>query len=63
MAKGKKQEFVVEEEVVTPEMERQAEIEVEKEKLLGIKKEVIDLKERTVRVLEKYNESMSDLLE
>lgn len=38
-------------------------IEVEKEKLLDIKKEVIDLKERTVRVLEKYNESMSDLLE
>lgn len=32
MAKGKKQEFAVEEEVVTPEMERQAEIEVEKEK-------------------------------
>ena len=32
MAKGKKQEFVVEEEVVTPEIERQAEIEVEKEK-------------------------------
>lgn len=32
MAKGKKQEFVVEEEIVTPEIERQAEIEVEKEK-------------------------------
>lgn len=32
MAKGKKQEFVVEEEVVTPEIERQAEMEVEKEK-------------------------------
>ena len=30
-------------------------IEMEKEKLLDIKKEVIDLKERTVRVLEKYN--------
>ena len=38
-------------------------IEIEKEKLLDIKKEVIDLKERTIRVLEKYNESMSDLLE
>lgn len=32
MAKGKKQEFVAEEEIVTPEIERQAEIEVEKEK-------------------------------
>ena len=32
MAKGKKQEFVVEEEVVTPEIERQAEMEVAKEK-------------------------------
>lgn len=30
MAKGKKQEFVVEEEIVTPEMERQAEQEIEK---------------------------------
>ncbi len=38
-------------------------IEVEKEKLLDIKKEVIDLKERTVRVLEKYNESMTELLD
>lgn len=38
-------------------------IEVEKEKLLDIKKEVVDLKERTIRVLEKYNESISDLLE
>lgn len=38
-------------------------IEVEKEKLLDIKREVIDLKEKTVKVLEKYNEAMSDLLE
>lgn len=38
-------------------------IEVEKEKLLDIKKEVIDLKERTVRVLEKYNETMTELLD
>lgn len=38
-------------------------VEAEKEKLLDIKKEVVELKERTVRVLEKYNETMSDLLE
>lgn len=38
-------------------------IEVEKEKLLDIKREVLDLKEKTVTVLEKYNETMSDLLE
>ena len=38
-------------------------IEAEKEKLLDIKKEVIELKERTVQVLEKYNNTMSDLLE
>ncbi len=38
-------------------------IEMEKEKLLDIKKEVIDLKERTVRVLEKYNETMTELLD
>lgn len=38
-------------------------IEAEKEKLLDIKKEVVDLKERTLRVLEKYNNEMSDLLE
>jgi cell division initiation protein len=38
-------------------------IEAEKEKLLDIKKEVVDLKEKTIRVLEKYNEAMSDLLE
>lgn len=38
-------------------------IEAEKEKLLDIKKEVIALKERTVEVLEKYNSTMSDLLE
>ena len=38
-------------------------IEAEKEKLLDIKKEVVELKERTVMVLEKYNETMSDLLE
>lgn len=38
-------------------------IEAEKEKLLDIKKEVVDLKERTVLVLEKYNTNMSDLLQ
>lgn len=38
-------------------------IEMEKEKLLDIKKEVIDLKERTVRVLEKYNDTMTELLD
>ena len=38
-------------------------IEVEKEKLLDIKREVIDLKERTVKVLEKYNGSMTELLD
>ena len=38
-------------------------IEAEKEKLLDIKKEVIELKERTVQVLEKYNSTMSELLE
>lgn len=41
----------------------EAVIEAEKEKLLDIKKEVIDLKERTVRVLEKYNETMTELLD
>lgn len=38
-------------------------IEAEKEKLLDIKKEVISLKERTIAVLEKYNSSMSELLD
>lgn len=38
-------------------------IEAEKEKLLDIKKEVVDLKEKTVAILEKYNNEMSDLLE
>ena len=38
-------------------------IEMEKEKLIDIKKEVIDLKERTVRVLEKYNDTMTELLD
>lgn len=37
--------------------------ELEKEKLLDIKKEVIDLKERTIRVLEKYNGELSALMD
>lgn len=37
-------------------------IEMEKEKLLDIKKEVIDLKEKTIRVLEKYSTDMNELL-
>lgn len=38
-------------------------IESEKEKLLDIKKEVVDLKERTITILEKYNSNMNDLLQ
>lgn len=38
-------------------------IEAEKEKLLDLKKEVIDLKEKTLIVLEKYNNEMLDLLD
>ena len=38
-------------------------IEMEKEKLLDIKKEVIDLKEKTVRLLDKYSQEMNDLLD
>ncbi len=38
-------------------------IEMEKEKLLDIKKEVIDLKERTVRLLDKYSAEMNELLD
>lgn len=38
-------------------------IEAEKEKLLEIKKEVIELKEKTIRILEKYNSDMTELLE
>lgn len=41
----------------------EAVIESEKEKLLEIKKEVIDLKEKTIRILEKYNSDMTELLE
>ena len=38
-------------------------IEMEKEKLLDIKKEVIDLKEKTIRLLDKYSNNMNELLD
>ena len=38
-------------------------IEMEKEKLLDMKKEVIDLKEKTVRLLDKYSQEMNNLLD
>ncbi len=38
-------------------------IEMEKEKLLDIKKEVIDLKEKTMKLLEKYSQEMNNLLD
>lgn len=41
----------------------EAVIDSEKEKLLEIKKEVIDLKEKTIRILEKYNSDMTELLQ
>ena len=38
-------------------------IEMEKEKLLDLKKEVIDLKERTIRLMDKYSYDMNSLLD
>ena len=38
-------------------------IEMEKEKLLDIKKEVIDLKEKTIAILDKYSNEMNNLLD
>jgi len=38
-------------------------IEMEKEKLLDLKKEVIDLKERTIRLMDKYSYEMNSLLD
>ena len=38
-------------------------IEMEKEKLLDIKKEVIDLKEKTITILDKYSNEMNNLLD
>ena len=36
---------------------------MEKEKLLDMKKEVLDLKEKTVGLLDKYSQDIDDLLE
>ena len=36
---------------------------MEKEKLLDMKREVIDLKEKTVSLLDKYSQEINDLLE
>ncbi len=38
-------------------------IEMEKEKLLDIKKEVIELKEKTIKILDKYSNDMNNLLD
>lgn len=38
-------------------------IEMEKEKLLDIKKDILDLKEKTVKLLEKYSEDMNSLID
>lgn len=38
-------------------------IEMEKEKLLDVKKEVLDLKEKSIKLLEKYNNEINNLLE
>ena len=38
-------------------------IEMEKEKLLDIKKELIDLKEKTITLLDKYSNEMNNLLD
>lgn len=38
-------------------------IEMEKEKLLDIKKEVIDLKEKTIRMLDKYAQEMNNIID
>lgn len=38
-------------------------IEMEREKLLDMKKEVIDLKEKTIRLLDKYSNEMNSLLD
>ena len=36
---------------------------MEKEKLLDVKKEVLDLKEKSIKLLEKYNNEINNLLE
>ena len=38
-------------------------IEMEREKLLDVKKEVIDLKEKTIKLLDKYSNEMNNLLD
>lgn len=38
-------------------------IEMEKEKLLDMKKDVLDLKEKTIKLLEKYSSQMDNLLD
>ena len=38
-------------------------IEMEKEKLLDMKREVIDLKEKTVGLLDKYSQEINNLLD
>lgn len=38
-------------------------IEMEKEKLLDLKKDVIDLKEKTIRLLDQYSQEMNNLLD
>lgn len=38
-------------------------IEMEREKLLDAKKEVIDLKEKTIKLLDKYNNEINNLLD
>ena len=38
-------------------------IEMEREKLLDMKKEVIDLKEKTIKLLDKYSNEMNSLLD
>ena len=38
-------------------------IEMEKEKLLDVKKEVLDLKEKSIKLFEKYNNEINNLLE
>ncbi len=38
-------------------------IEMEREKLLDVKKEVIDLKEKAIKLLDKYNNELNNLLD
>lgn len=38
-------------------------IEMEREKLLDVKKEVVDLKEKAIKLLDKYNNELNNLLD